>query len=555
MDSSLIYVKTPAGNEAVRQGAQVVQRNMRLVLLQIDGRLSVRQLVAKIGNQRLVEGALRELEEGGFIETTSVFPQSGAGQPASVGTGNSVISQFSSFGPSSIASAGGDDSIASSGFSIFGLSTASLPASDVSLEPSSLPPLASIRAARPKRRIAVGRWLLGGIVGVVAALLAAALFYPYDNFRPDLEAALSRQLAAPVRIGAVHLGWLPQPRLLIDGVTVGSDGEWRIATLAINSPWLLLGGAGRSLPEIEAGGVRLTANQLVDIPFFGGRGVADGSHPLRRLRITDATVTLGDLTSDKWRGEILFGDDGGTEKASFRRVDGNLHLEATPAAQGVALVIESPDWKPESLPFGFEAIQASGFLQKNRLSLEKIDTNFLGGQLKGNWQLDWSASDMAMVGEESLTRLDSRQVTAALAPSLRLEGELGGALRLRASGRGWQDMMTRIEASLDVRVARGQLLGTDLGELARNGSGGVVRSGTTHFETLQAHLDMTPGRVTARTIELNAGLMTASGRASIGAGGQIEGNVTVLTRSSVLSTRVPAKVSGTLNNMVLTASN
>ncbi|MDR2186703.1 MAG: AsmA-like C-terminal region-containing protein [Azonexus sp.] len=555
MDSSLIYAKTAAGNEAVRQGAQLVQRNMRVVLLQIDGRLSVQQLIAKIGSQRLVEDALQALADKGLIETTSVLPETAAARPAEAGAENSIISQFSTFGSSSMASVGADDSVGGDDFTVFGRSTGPSLSGGAPPEAPSLPPpqLAVVRRARPKRRFAVGRWLSGGLAIAVAAALAAVLLYPYDHFRPALETALARQLAAPVRVGAVHLGWLPQPRLLVDDVTVSRDGEWHIATLAISSPWRLLGDGG-ALPEIEAGGVRLTANQLLDLPFFSKRGVTAGGYSPRRLRIADATVTLGDLTSGQWRGEILFDDGGSMEKTRFDSADGSLHLEMTPAAQGLALALDASGWQPEGLPFGLTTMQASGFLQRDRLLLEKLDANALGGQIRGNWQLDWSASGMAMSGEEDLTRLDSRQTMAALLPKLRLEGELSGALRMRANGRNWQEMLTQIEASLDAKVTRGQLVGIDLGELARNSFSGVVRSGTTRFETLQARLDITPERIVAQSIQLDGGLMTASGRATIDAGGQIEGNVTVQTHSSILNTRVPAKVSGALNNMVVTAT-
>ena len=70
MDKFLVYVKTPIGDEAVRQSTHVVKRNLRMVLVQVDGKLSVAELSTKIGNRQLVEAALRELESDGFIAPT-----------------------------------------------------------------------------------------------------------------------------------------------------------------------------------------------------------------------------------------------------------------------------------------------------------------------------------------------------------------------------------------------------------------------------------------------------------------------------------------------------
>ena len=52
----------------MRQRTRVVQRNMRMVLILVDGNATVADLSAKTGNVQLVENALHELEQSGFIE-------------------------------------------------------------------------------------------------------------------------------------------------------------------------------------------------------------------------------------------------------------------------------------------------------------------------------------------------------------------------------------------------------------------------------------------------------------------------------------------------------
>ena len=100
MDQKLVYAKTPTGDEAVRQRTRVVQRNLRMVLVQVDGKLSVQELSAKIGNPVLVENALLELEEGGFIAPTAVAMSvwEDASKQALRKPQVSALSQFSTFG-------------------------------------------------------------------------------------------------------------------------------------------------------------------------------------------------------------------------------------------------------------------------------------------------------------------------------------------------------------------------------------------------------------------------------------------------------------------------
>jgi hypothetical protein len=68
MDHDLIYAKTASGEGAMLQRTRVMQRNVRMVLILVDSQSTVGDLCLKTGNPQLTENALRELEEGGFIE-------------------------------------------------------------------------------------------------------------------------------------------------------------------------------------------------------------------------------------------------------------------------------------------------------------------------------------------------------------------------------------------------------------------------------------------------------------------------------------------------------
>src|SRR5512139_2147599 len=113
MDKNLIYAKTPIGDEAVRQSTRVVQRNLRMLLVQVDGKLTVAELGNKLGDQKMVERSLRELEEGGFIapilEAVSVWQESklrvdrlkAAVVSGASTLGSKSLTQIDSDGPSS----------------------------------------------------------------------------------------------------------------------------------------------------------------------------------------------------------------------------------------------------------------------------------------------------------------------------------------------------------------------------------------------------------------------------------------------------------------------
>ena len=69
MDANLIYVKTALGDEAMQNRSRLPQRELRTVLILVDGKSTVGELCEKTGNPSVVENGLDQLERGGFIET------------------------------------------------------------------------------------------------------------------------------------------------------------------------------------------------------------------------------------------------------------------------------------------------------------------------------------------------------------------------------------------------------------------------------------------------------------------------------------------------------
>lgn len=546
MDPKLIYATTPTGDEAVRQSTRVVQRNLRMVLVQVDGNLTVADLAAKIGNLRLVENALKELEEGGFVAPTlkaaSIWQDSKL-QPKREQI--SALSQFSTFGPKSVLPSSAAEQNGGNNFSTFGKPV--LPTSRKAVStPTSVMPDSPPESAHDdsERKGSALKWGLAGLAAVIALLLGAMLFYPYNNFKPAIESAMGRLFQAPVKIAQVSLAFTPMPQLKLENIRIGETEDSRIESVLVASPQSLLGDGTHRIASVDVIGAVLPANRVV--AFLASPSATAASEAVfRRIRINRSQVTVRDLALRDIFGEILFKADGAVEKASFQAVDRSIRLEAMPTPQGIVLNIEGLGWKPGGIPISFDSMQAKGLLQKDKLLIQNLDTTFLGGVLKGNWLLDWSTG-LVMAGDATLTRLDCRKVSAAFVPTLKLEGDLGGTLRLRAGGNDWESMWISAEAMLDAEITRGMLHGVDLGESARRGAGSVVRSGATKFDRLHAAISINQGLVSGQDVRMDAGMMTATGQFTANRDRLVEGNLTVGIQTSVSSLRVPVRVSGVL---------
>lgn len=563
MDPNLIYAKTPTGDEAVRQSTRVVQRNLRMVLVLVDGKVSVSELSAKIGNPRLVETALRELEEGGYIaptiEAVSVWEETlKAAQNEPQQSAATALSEFSTFGPKSIGAANSQAThSAASNFSSFGkpiLPTANgVSATGINSERVSRRAQDADDHSETRRLPGLRPVMVGG-VAIVATLVATALFYPYSQFKPDLEASASQLANVPVRIDGIALALFPSPHLKLTGVQLGMPIDGRITEIRVSSPFSMLGGAPHKISRIDISGASLTANRLVSLPMFQGDRVSDGSIKVSTIHVEQSQISFGEhLALKDIYGKVEFRSDGKIEKAVFETADRSLLVEAAPSTSGIGLNIEGRAWKPEGSSITFASLQAKGVLQKEKLFVENIDTTFLGGILRGNWSLDWS-NGLSMAGDGSLIRLDSRKVSEEFAPSLKIEGDMTGTVRLRSVGRDWESLWRNAEAMLTTEITRGVLYGVDLGEAARRAGGSEVRAGSTKFDRLRSTISVTPKQVVGREVRMDAGMVTASGHFVGERAGQVDGSMAVTLQTSVSSQHAAVHVFGVLPNLTAEAN-
>jgi hypothetical protein len=563
MDSNLVYAKTPTGDEAVRQSTRVVQRNLRMVLVQVDGKTSVEELSAKIGNPRLVRSALQELEEGGFvaptIEAVSVWEESKKAAKRETEVEAEAekelppMSQFSTFGPKSL---GAPDSrkteSAASNFSSFGKPI--LPSSSPSIGEPERQVAVAVAASEVRsyrQGISTGRKVALATIGVLAVAAATIIFYPYERFKPGIEAAATKMLETPVRIGAVGVSLFPSPSLRLTGVDVGGMGDGKISEVRISSPLSLLGSPPYQVARIDVSGASLPADRLVALPMFVNEAGAGQEVVARKMMIDHLHVTLGNSVAlNDIFGEIVFRPDGGIEKATFETVDRSILVSAQPSSQGIALSIDGRAWTPQGTKVSFASLQAKGLLQKNKLLIQNIDTTFLGGILRGNWLLEWG-NGLSMAGDATLSRLDARKVSEALVPSLKLEGDISGSLRLRSGGADWDSLWENVEAVTTTEITRGVFHGVDLGEAVRR-SGLEVRAGSTKFDRLRSNINVTPKQVTARDVRMDAGMMTAAGQFSSNRNGQVDGTMSVTLQTSVSSQNGLVRVYGILPDLSAT---
>lgn len=388
MDQTQIYIKTPAGELAMSERTRVVQRNLRMVLVMVDGRAVVADLVARIGNRTLVENALLELEEGGFITRVSK-PQDESGKDAPSGTASKPASAAATRSgspfPTPVPGARVRPVAAAKAWKPAPPSEPPLsraryaPASrpdlgrpapvqrpvaatfDFSLSPAGMmpPPVTEIAAEvpMPEYREGHGRKIGLAVLVLVLLLPLVALLFPYTAFfRDDLEKAISLHLGLPVQFESVGIQVLPRPALVLDNVRIGIEGKTRIKRVLLPNgitPWH---GPHPLLPEVVLEGLELDTEMLTRLPrLFAGNGQQNSPYRVGHLKLRDLTLGAGSHVFNGGLGDVTFTPEGALEKIVLETASLTLRAQLAPL--------------PDSLPGLVDPAQPTATSGSGRLSV------------------------------------------------------------------------------------------------------------------------------------------------------------------------------------------
>lgn len=605
MDKNQVYIKTAAGEEAVRQRTRLVQRNLRNVLIMVDGYSTAGELGQRFGNAGVVQAALEELEQAGFIETFErrIVREMGAGgamtsseepapsdaSPAQVEvepqaqaeqTADIVAQEHGSLQEQLHASvpplpqALADTILAKPDEEI------ALPA----VEALSLPP--RLAAQTPTQAEAIPkadsagkwrRWLgrakgmartepkeekiiltpvrrgrrkvnwLALVAGLVILLPLVALLglmlYPLDDYRGGLERRLREAMGHKVSIGSLRFAVSLPPRVQASDIAIGDVIH---AATAYAAPDLsTLFAERKTLKEVRLERVDVGEGGLAMVDRLnGGSALA-----VERIALAGASVAFGEARLEGVGGEIQFGASGAVSKVVLHASEGRLKLELVPKGRGYSALLTVRNW---TMPFApglhVESLNGSGELGERSLTLAKVEGRFYEGLLSGTGVIDWTG-EVRVAGEGEIKRANLAKLLPALSPEMGGAGELSARVRFEARAERFDRLRDGLRLSADYDVGRGQINRIDLAEALR--SGVPTRGGETRFEQLSGSLTLAPQGPRLSDLRLLSGLMRANGAVAVGKNKQLDGAMTVEIRGSASVVRRPVVFGGTLADPVL----
>ena len=595
MDSNLIYLKTSSGEEAMHQRTRVMQRNLRMVLILVDGKSTVADLVMKIGNQALTESALAELEAGGFIapqvEQDSLWSESKKVaqeiRSAALNKAMQVVAPDKGYAAAPGVDAGfclpADSAFSTSAFPFPPMPFANTekpvmppvvekPAKPKKSEEKAGGGLAKLAARfrglfsggeviestkvsiKPIRRGGRRNSLTASAVATIAFLFLIVLgvllvmFFPYNLFRADVVAAIEQATGQPVTVGEIRGEVYPKPGLTLAHVKVGKDEN----ALSIDEARLLPEVGSLLEPKIlfrqvVLSGVSLPAELVVGLPkLFASLALPSSRFGLENIRLEKTELSFAGLALEGLEGEVQRDGKGLFQGVELHSADRGVKLEAKPVGTGLEVKLDALAWRPsEASRLIVNSANLKGVVEGGALTLSEMELRVFDGVVKGVAVLRGDKV-RTLTGEVAYEWIDSARLGEALGIGQLLSGSASGSLRFSAISENWSKIFSTMDADGAFSMDRGSIRGIDLPEAVRRVSRGPVQGGATQFEQLSGTIKVTDSGYQISGISINSGLMQSSGSAEVSKDLKLKGRMELQMRGTANQMRVPVSLGGTL---------
>lgn len=586
MNENAVYVKTEAGEEAVTKRT-IVQRNLRSILIMVDGRTPVVSLAQQFGDPLIVEGLIGELEHRGLVRRVDAPNPSEAADRAELSSmlvdiedlvsqpitpvaddirrahekssspESPVLDEFAMALPelAAPAPAGAAAPVAVPADDVrSAIRRAMMSASAAESAPVERPegPLRRLfnlfagRVGSGERRGppgSLGRRLFVGALVFVLLLVGTFFLYPYNRHLPHIEEMATELLGHPVHITSVSPSLLPEPSIALEGVTVGASRQLQIGAVKLLPRVSTLLSERTVLREVRIEQAGLDVSFLPILSHRQDINWASRWVKVERVSVIDSSLTLLDGAIGRLAGDLAIDDNGVLTRLSLNTPNGGLKLQG---------VNESGTWKVSMTALGwetpghpsllFDVFEAQGTLSSRRLQLDKVDVKLYDGYATGTVALDFGDAPH-FEGQVMTSRLGLAGLLKVLAPTLRLTGDLSMSLALTADGADFETLRRNLRGTGTLGVQRGQIERVDLVQAVRIPRPGGVRGGSTRFDRLEGDATVDGSGLSLGRVSMESGLVGAQGALRL-AEGRFDGRLDVTLQGSATTVRAPVGVEG-----------
>ena len=391
--------------------------------------------------------------------------------------------------------------------------------------------VARLEKIKAGRKGGVGKFLgIMLVVAVVAGLVYLQFFMPLDIAQYERLAA--SRLGQPVKIRSGSISLLPSPAVRFEGISVGKDGNVKIAVAAAHPDFASVLSDKPQLKSLELQGVTLDGAGLGAVLFGRPQSAALG---LERVHATGIKLAVPGVNLPELEATATLEPDGRVHKIVVANPNNTIKAEITPSgSKAVVELTVSGATALLGLPFEVDTLSARGVATATEFSASELDARLLDGLARGKGTLRWPGP-LAFDASFELKQLDAKRITPILA------GRVQGSGVLAARGESLEKLASTARFDGNFSVSKGQIAGIDLPRTLQSGKS---VAGSTNFNEISAQAQLDSGRLALRGVKIDAGALSASGAVEVDGAKSLAGRFAADMKTPGGAVRATLVVSG-----------
>lgn len=396
--------------------------------------------------------------------------------------------------------------------------------------------------------------VLGAVLFLVVLILIFPLLYPLNLYVPQLQKSLSALLRSPVQIGEISVAYTPFPQVVLSNVRIGAERQAEIARIVVAPDYLSWVGGGKRIKNLTLEDALVSQSFVLNGPDLIKGMQQDQHYLVRQMTFNNARIHLTRATFGPVNAQLNIDKQGQFQQLLLSQEGQTATLSIEPYEGGkYKYSFDTQGWSaPGAEDLRFSSLTVIGIGNSEAIDFNDIRGVLYGGTLTGSARLFFD-DQWRLLGKYRLNNLQAEPLTQAVSPHTNVSGRMVVDGSFVASGRHLEEVPARPQTQARVSVHDGSVNNFDLITAIRYNrpSGEGLRGGKTRFDDMTLTLDIRDHTLRFSGINLQSGLLGATGGVTLNNKAQWSGSVQVRLKSPVNPLAMSLGVSGPLDTPLL----
>ena len=406
---------------------------------------------------------------------------------------------------------------------------------------------------RGKQESHVVRWIVVGVVVLLAGSMLALHLVPLHAVNAKMEKALSEWLHDDVSTQGLRVALFPKPHVKIDQLALGKGLDAKAGSGKIFMDIGAIFGDKFVIESIVLTDITIAAEALPRAVKWASAENRGSAIEIGKMELRNIKLEVKGVTVDVFDGEIAFNRKGEITRAHAKTRDGKWTLDVVPDKTNPVVEGTPVPWEIEfsarnlTPPIGAQvpisSLTAKGLWSGDDMVFTGVEAKLLDGKGKGNVKINLR-NGIVVQSEFSLDRFKVDELVSIFSRDISLTGRAQANLAVAASASSVGALFDSPTITGNFVIRDGTLSNFDLVQAMRTpGSVG----GQTKFNEFSGKVRINDNIVRYEAMKLAGGVLTAGGNVNIGFGkGTVSGSVNAEIRSSVAQDRANFSIGGTV---------